>query len=356
MPPDERPLHTARKHVVRAATATGLGLLTAAGVAAAASPTVRAEAHRLRGLLRPLDPGGRAPVPPPLPPGRTVTVEGRGELFVRDTGDTSGTDDTDPAAGGPVVLLLHGWGATADLNFFTAYRALRPYRVVALDHRNHGRGLRTDAPFRIEDCADDAAALLATLGVDRAVVAGYSMGGPIALSLARRHPGAVAGLVLAATALEFSSDVRDEALWRGLTVIEGALRQGRGDGIVQRLLREAVDRQPELDAHRAWLTGELRRGYVPGILEAGRALRTFDARGWAAGIDHPASVVVTTRDRLVLPRKQRALASALGAAVVELAGDHDAPVVNGPAFAAALRTAVDDVAGRAHLGPARTGR
>jgi 3-oxoadipate enol-lactonase len=325
------------------AIAAGIGLLTAVG--AAASPTVRAEAHRLRGFLRPLDTGGRAPIPPPLPPGRTVTVDGRGELFVRDTGET-----------GPVVLLLHGWGATADLNFFTAYPALGAYRVLALDHRHHGRGLRTNALFSIEDCADDAAALLTTLGVDRAVVAGYSMGGPIALSLARRHPGAVAGLVLAATALEFSSDVRDEALWRSLTVIEGALRQGRGDGIMQRLLREAVDRQPELDAHRAWLAGELRRGYVPGILEAGRALRAFDARRWASAIDRPAAVVVTIGDRLVLPRKQQALAAALRSSVIELAGDHDAPVVNGPAFAAALRIAVDEVALRARLKPTEADR
>jgi 3-oxoadipate enol-lactonase len=308
-------------------------LLAAVGLAAA-NPTVRAEAHRLRSFLRPLDPAGEAPMPPPLPPGRVVVVAGRGELFVRDSG-----------APGPAVLLLHGWSVTADVNFFTAYSALGAYRVVAPDHRNHGRGLRSEAPFSIDDCADDAAALLATLGIDRAVAVGYSMGGSVALSLARRHPDKVAGLVLAATALEFSAETRDQALWHGMSLVERALRHGRGDGLVQRLLREAVDRQPELDRYRAWLAGELRRGYPPGIVDAGRALREFDARSHAAGLGRLAAVVVvTTDDRLVLPRKQRTLAAALGAEVVELEGDHDAAVTNGDAFGAAVRAAVDHVA------------
>jgi len=74
------------------------------------------------------------------------------------------------------------------------------------------------------------------------------------------------------------------------------------------------------------------------------------------GIDLPAAVVVTTGDRLVLPRKQQALAAALGAAVLEIAGDHDAPVVDGSAFGTVLWEAVGDVARCAHRDPARTDR
>ena len=50
-------------------------------------------------------------------------------------------------------------------------------------------------PFRLEDCADDIAALLAALGVDRCIAVGYSMGGPIAQLLWQRHPHLVDGLV-----------------------------------------------------------------------------------------------------------------------------------------------------------------
>jgi len=87
----------------------------------------------------------RAPVPPYLPPGRVINLPGRGEVFVRDSGG---------APAHPAVLLLHGWTASADLNFFAAYAGLaESYRVVALDLRGHGRGMRSAEPFSLEDCA-----------------------------------------------------------------------------------------------------------------------------------------------------------------------------------------------------------
>src|SRR6516162_2873861 len=96
------------------------------------------------------------PVPPALPPGRVINLPGRGEVFVRDSGGMSGS---------PIVLLLHGWTASADLNFFPAYASLaESYRVIALDLRGHGRGMRSMEQFSLEDCADDAAALLEQLG------------------------------------------------------------------------------------------------------------------------------------------------------------------------------------------------
>src|SRR3954451_6697722 len=118
------------------------------------------------------------PVPPvPLPPGRTVLVPDRGEFFVRDTGPL-----TSPAGDGPTVLLLHGWTFGADTNWFTMYGPLQHagYRVVALDHRGHGRGLRSSDPFRLTDCAADAAGVVRELGAGPVVAVGYSMGGPIA--------------------------------------------------------------------------------------------------------------------------------------------------------------------------------
>ena len=64
------------------------------------------------------------------------------------------------------------------------------------------------APFRLADCAADAAAVLRELGVAPAVVVGYSMGGAIAQLVARDHPDVVSGLVLSGTAQHFQ-DRRD---------------------------------------------------------------------------------------------------------------------------------------------------
>ncbi|MDA8265416.1 MAG: 5-formyltetrahydrofolate cyclo-ligase [Actinomycetota bacterium] len=315
--------------------ATGLGAAAAAALGVIAlNPSIRQEVRRLRDFTRPLHLSPSPPLPPPLPPGRVVSVAGVGELFVRDTEREL-----------PAVLLLHGWGASADTNFFRVYPALeQSYRVLALDHRGHGRGLRSRVPFTLEDCADDAAALLHELGLKDAIVVGYSMGGPIALLLAQRHPQRCRGLVLQSTSLEFKEALRERALWRSLNIVEAGLRAGSGGGVLQRALREVVEREPAIEQYRAWLAAEISRSDVRGIVEAGRALSTYDARGWAPTLGLPACAVVTTADRLVSPSKQRALAEALGAEVFEVEADHDAPVTAGTAFAATTRAAVDRVA------------
>lgn len=284
-------------------------------------------------------------LPPPawLPAGRMVVVPDVGELFVRDSND--GAPDSKPA-----VLLLHGWGATADVNFFNVYAELaKAYRVIALDHRGHGRGLRSEDRFTLEDCADDAASVLEALAVERAVVLGYSMGGPVALLLAHRHPKMVAALVLEATALEFHEMLRERLLWHGLTLVDAVLRHGGARGTVERLLTTAAERTTAPNSQRRWVAGELRMGSRREILEAGLALRSFDARQFAGEIDVPAVVVITTRDRLVAPRKQRALAAALTATVLELEDDHDVPVSVRPDFRDVTRVAVDIAAERAGL-------
>ena len=111
------------------------------------------------------------------------------------------------------MLLLHGWTATADTTWFSVYPALAPDRtVLAVDHRGHGRGLRAESPFSLDECADDAAALLDLLGIKRVIVAGYSMGGAVAMLMWKRRPDLVAGLVLSATALEWRSRPRERVL------------------------------------------------------------------------------------------------------------------------------------------------
>ena len=70
------------------------------------------------------------------------------------------------------------------------------------------------------------------------------------------------------------------------------------------------------------------------------------ARPWAGSLDVPAAMVVTTRDRLVRPRKQRALAAAVGATVFEIDGDHLCTLQQGKEFADVTRQAVDSVVSR----------
>lgn len=301
----------------------------------------RAEWSRARNFARRLprtDP--QAPVPPPgLPPARIVELPGRGEVFVRERPGRPGQ---------PTVLLLHGWTASADLNWFRAYEGVAAEaRLLAVDHRGHGRGLRSEERFTLEDAADDAAALLRTLDAGPAIVVGYSMGGPIAMLVAHRHPDVVDGLVLEATALEWRASLRERVIFRFMAVLEFILRSGRHQGLIERSLREAVLQAPDLEPLVPWLQGELRRGDAAAIADAGRALGRFDARPFAPSFTVPAAVVVTTRDRLVRPRKQRRLARAIpGASTFEIEGDHDCPLVLPGPFVRQTVAAIRDVAQR----------
>lgn len=227
--------------------------------------------------------------------------------------------------GGPTIVLLHGWTASADTNWFHVYERLGTMgRLVAVDHRGHGRGIRSTEPFSLEAAADDVAGLLRHLGTGPAVLVGYSMGGPVAMLTWRRHPDVVSGLVFQATALEWQASWYERIVWRFMAIVEYAMRLGAPRGLVERYLRDAVEDCPELAAYRGWLQGELRRGDAEALADAGRALGRYDARPFAKDVDVPTTVVVTTRDRLVRARKQRSLGRAVpGAEIIEVRADHD---------------------------------
>jgi len=273
------------------------------------------------------------PIPPiEMPAARTVIAPGRGELFLRDTGGH-----------GPVVMLLHGWVASADLNWCGAYDALAAagYRVLAIDHRGHGRGLRPLTPFRLSDCAGDAAAALRLLDASPAIVVGYSMGGAIAQLMARDHPEVVSGLVLSGTAQHWQ-DPETRRAFKALGLVGLMLSLAPAATWRAGLRRVGLKDSPQT----AWLLSEMTRHSVPDIVEAGRELGRFDSRPWLAPLAIPTAVVLTSRDDAVPPRKQHELAGALAAEVFEAPIKHLEITTNAQTYNPVLLRALAAVAGR----------
>jgi 3-oxoadipate enol-lactonase len=276
---------------------------------------------------------------PWLPAGHTAILEGRGEVFYRHHQHADATR--------PTVLLLHGWTASGDLQFFTAYEALAEYcSFVAIDHRGHGRGLRGFDDFELHDAADDAAALVEHLGLTSVIVVGYSMGGPISLLLTQRHPDLVGGIVVQATALEWRATVGERVRWKTVRLLGPILRSWAFPSWLRVGMAKMAKEQPLIEPYIPWFAGEMSRNSAGHIVSAGRALSRYNATAWAGSLNKPAGMLITTKDRLVKPGKQRELAAALDAFVVELPGDHIAPLMQPQEFAQMTVQLVQHVAGR----------
>jgi len=249
------------------------------------------------------------PVPPrQMLPARTLNLPGRGEVFLRDGGGD-----------GPPVMLLHGWMASADLNWHGAYDALvaAGYRVLAIDHRGHGRGMRPLTPFRLSDCAEDAVATVRELELVPAIFVGYSMGGAIAQLIARDHPDAMSAIVVSATAQHWQ-DPQTAPLWRWMGVLGVSLSLAPRAAWKAGFRRLKIPVSPDT----SWWPAELGRHSARDMAEAGRELSRFDSRPWLRAVSVPAASVITTKDRSVAPAKQHELAAALGGPVFEAPIDH----------------------------------
>lgn len=280
--------------------------------------------------------------PGAVPPGRVVELPGRGTTFVRELPGRPGA---------PTLILLHGILGTAGTNWLTTMDRLgRRFRVLALDLRGHGRGVRPNKRFRLADNADDVAAVASELGISSAIIGGYSMGGPIAQLIWQRHRDLVSGLVFAATSYRFVHGAQARvflsswAAWGAQTTraaeIAGRLPWRVARGFIPTLV-------PTSGSLGRWGADEMRRHHPRSVIEASRELSIYDAQSWIGDINVPTAVVLTTHDSAVEPLWQLRLARAIrGATVYPIDDGHMAcgTTVFGQVFTDACIDVADRVA------------
>ena len=250
-----------------------------------------------------------------LPPGRLIDIPSRGQTFIR---EIEGPDNA------PTLMLLHGWTATADLNWFTCFEELgKHFNVVALDHRGHGQGIRSRSSFRLADCADDVVALADLLGINTFIPVGYSMGGIIAQLIWKQHEHRVNGLVLCSTAPIFAKSREERLGFLGLTGLATIARFTPTQTVDW--ITEQVYLQRKAEGMDQWALEEMSGHDWRQILEAGKEIGSFNSLKWLSSVDVPTSVVITTQDQVIPPERQQRLLDLLKDVDVHLVdGGHNA--------------------------------
>jgi len=143
---------------------------------------------------------------------------------------------------GPPIVLLHGLTATRRYVVMGSRSLERSgHRVISYDARGHGRSSPAPAPpgYTYDDLVDDLHAVLDRLGVERAVLAGASMGAHTLLAFALRAPERVAGLVVITPAYDGDLGEGSGRLERWDRLASG-LRTGGIEGFIEAYGRPRV--------------------------------------------------------------------------------------------------------------------
>ena len=222
----------------------------------------------------------------------------------------------DDVGTGIPVLFLHGFPHNRSLWSPQLGALATAARTICMDLRGFGEST-PGAARCMDDFADDAAALLDTLGVDRAVVAGLSMGGYAALAFWRRHPARVRALVLCDTRAGADSEA-SRASRRDMQ----RMAQDQGSSAVaNQLINGMVG--PTTRLKNPELVDELHRmmSLAPeaGIADALGAMMTRpDSTPTLATIDVPTLIIVGEEDVLAPVEEARTMHLAIGGSRLEI--------------------------------------
>ena len=238
---------------------------------------------------------------------------------------------------GSPLILIHGIGASR-----ASFAGLIPYlkgehRVISYDLRGHGASPTPKPPYTLDDLVEDLEALRAELGIDKAHVAGHSLGGMIGPAYARKYPQHVLSLGLYSTAAFRTAD--DSAKVRGVVA---AMRNTGIPHVLETLKErwftpEFAARRPDIIARRLQQVIDTDPDVFLSVFDI---YAETEMSPWLPEVKHPCLVLTGENDGGCNPRVNTQIAEALPnselvilpnlrhAILLEAAGQVAPPVLN----------------------------
>ncbi len=233
----------------------------------------------------------------------------------RQVGDIGIEYEIDGPEDGPVLMLHHSLSTSHEMWDELNIALAQIYRVLRYDARGHGKTDAPEGPYSFPQLAEDAAGLMAMLGIDSAHHVGISMGGMIAQYMGIALPERVVSLTLVATTSAMPAEF--SAIWneRIATVQAHGMAPMVEDTIKRWFTRDFRDGGDEVIGEIATLIANTPPA---GFCGCAAAIRDLDLTAQLADVTAPALVLVGADDPGTPPAMARTIADAISGARLEI--------------------------------------
>ena len=210
---------------------------------------------------------------------------------------------------GPPLVMIRGVGSNVDHWYEQVPVLSRKYQLLVFDNRGIARSSDPGGSFSTKDMAADTVALMEAVGIKKAHVLGYSMGGMIAQELALAYPDKISGLILVATDCGIS--LRIEARPEYSRLFTEMIRLGTNEAKTAAagclFANQTFESRPDIMQRYAEVS--LRFPAPQRTLERQwEAITRHDACSRLQNITAPTLVITGSEDALVPPENSRVLA------------------------------------------------
>ena len=216
----------------------------------------------------------------------------------------------DETGDGLAIVLLHGYPLNRTMWREQVAGLREQFRIITPDLRGHGETPVGEGSLTMERMAEDLAALLDELRIERAVVGGLSMGGYVALAFYRLFPERTRALILADTRAAPDTDEARRGRQRSAeTALDEGMKTIAEQLMPKMLATETLERRPEVTARVRAMIEATRPTGAAAALGAMAARR--DQTSLLARIDVPALLLVGASDVVTPPAEMEAMRASM---------------------------------------------